>query len=93
MKQAFHIFRKDVRHYWLEIAASLALMAAFGWFEVRGWWGDEGSTAAGLAFLGAIFGLWARDGAGANRLDLSGDPGRARRIAGRGQAILDHASL
>ncbi len=29
MKQAFHIFRKDVRHYWLEIAASLALMAAY----------------------------------------------------------------
>ncbi len=55
MKQAFHIFRKDVRRYWLEITASLALMVAFGWFEVRGWWGDQGSVAVGVAFFGRDF--------------------------------------
>jgi hypothetical protein len=55
MKQAFHIFRKDVRHYWLEIAASLALMAAFGRFEVRGWWGEQGSVAGGFGFFGRDF--------------------------------------
>ena len=46
------IFRKDVRRYWLEIVASLALMAAFGRFEVRGWWGDQGSIAGGFGFFG-----------------------------------------
>ena len=55
MKQAFHIFRKDVRHYWVEIVASLALMAAFGRFEVRGWWGDQGSVGGGFGFFGRDF--------------------------------------
>jgi hypothetical protein len=29
MKQVIHIFRKDVRHLWKEIAASLALLAIY----------------------------------------------------------------
>ena len=33
MRQALHIFKKDVRHYWREGAAAIALMAAFTWNE------------------------------------------------------------
>ena len=37
MKQVWHIFRKDVRHYWREGAVSILLMAAFAWNEMRRW--------------------------------------------------------
>lgn len=37
MKQIIHIFRKDVRHLWREIAASVALVAAFVWCEPATW--------------------------------------------------------
>jgi len=37
MNQVWNIFRKDFRHHWREIAASLALMVGFAWVEVREW--------------------------------------------------------
>ncbi len=37
MKQIFNIFKKDVRHYWHESVVSIALMAAFAWYDVRSW--------------------------------------------------------
>lgn len=37
MKQILHIFQKDARHYWRESAASIVLMAAYAWYETRGW--------------------------------------------------------
>ena len=37
MNQVLHIFRKDARHHWPEIAASLALLASFVWVEMREW--------------------------------------------------------
>ena len=35
MPQALHIFKKDVRHLWLEIAVALAVVAAFTFMGVR----------------------------------------------------------
>jgi hypothetical protein len=35
--QVWHIFCKDLRHHWREIAASLALLAGFMWIEVHEW--------------------------------------------------------
>ena len=37
MKQILNIFKKDVRHYWHEGVVSIALMAAFAWYDVRSW--------------------------------------------------------
>ncbi|HEY6306590.1 MAG TPA: hypothetical protein VI488_09065 [Candidatus Angelobacter sp.] len=37
MSQIFHIFRKDVRHHWIEILVCQAALVAFCWNEVRGW--------------------------------------------------------
>jgi hypothetical protein len=37
MKQIFHIFQKDVRHFWGEIAISLALLAVFAWTGPSHW--------------------------------------------------------
>jgi hypothetical protein len=37
MRQIFHIFRKDVRHHWMEILPCQAALVAFCWNEVRGW--------------------------------------------------------
>jgi hypothetical protein len=36
MRQALHIFRKDVRYLWREICLVLALMAIFAWMNP--WW-------------------------------------------------------
>jgi hypothetical protein len=36
MRQALHIFRKDVRHLWLEISIALAATAAFTFLVARG---------------------------------------------------------
>jgi hypothetical protein len=46
MRQVLNIFVKDVRHYWRECAASIALVAVFGWNEMRGWLHDEVFGAA-----------------------------------------------
>ena len=37
MDQIIHIFRKDVRRHWREIALSLAILAAFAWNEPSQW--------------------------------------------------------
>jgi hypothetical protein len=42
MRQAFHIFGKDVRYLWREICLLLSLAATFGWAETY-------SPAASLA--------------------------------------------
>ena len=35
MQQAFHIFKKDVRQFWYEVAAVLLLLMKFGYDEVK----------------------------------------------------------
>lgn len=40
MRQALHIFAKDVRLYWIEIAATLTVTALFVWIYSMGW-GDS----------------------------------------------------
>lgn len=37
MNQIFHIFRKDIRHHWMEILLCQAALVAFCWNAVRGW--------------------------------------------------------
>ena len=53
MKQVLNIFLKDVRHYWRECAASMAVVAAYGWNETRGWLDREGLGAA--TGIGGLF--------------------------------------
>ena len=48
MKQVWNIFAKDIRRHWREVAASLALLVAFAWLEVRSWPHNERMS---LAFL------------------------------------------
>ena len=57
MKQVWHIFLKDVRRHWREIANSIALVVAYGWNEVREWT-RPGNMAVGMG--GGFFGsrLW-----------------------------------
>ena len=45
MNQVIHIFRKDVQHWWKEIAVSLTLLAVYVWSEPATWV----SGAAGLS--------------------------------------------
>jgi hypothetical protein len=54
MRQVWHIFWKDVRHLWREGAVSIVLMAAFAWYEVRGW-AHEGDLATGGSVVGFFF--------------------------------------
>jgi len=35
MRQALHIFKKDVRHLWLELAVAITVVAAFGFTGAR----------------------------------------------------------
>lgn len=60
MKQVLHIFRKDARHYWRESVISIALMAAYAWYEMRGWT-DDGimgySGFRGLLTFSSLSGL------------------------------------
>src|SRR5579863_10228705 len=51
MNQVLHIFRKDVRHLWREIAASLALLLAFAWLDIRSWSRPYGAVATGISVL------------------------------------------
>jgi hypothetical protein len=51
MKQIIHIFRKDVRHLWREIAASLALLAIYVWSEPATWGYPETARSSIAAFL------------------------------------------
>jgi hypothetical protein len=58
MKQVIHIFRKDVRHLWKEIAASLALLAIYVWSEPATWLsGEAASGLSGLPTRSSIAGL------------------------------------
>jgi hypothetical protein len=52
MKQVIHIFRKDVRHLWKEIAASLAVLAIYTWSEPATW--VSGAAASGLTTRSSI---------------------------------------
>src|SRR4029077_3899793 len=58
MKQILNIFKKDVRHYWHEGVVSIALMAAFAWYDPRSW-ANEGVTGyayeAGSFFFNSRF--------------------------------------
>ena len=59
MKQARHIFGKDVRLYWIEILATLAVTALFVWIYPMGWgnlpavsvWPWAPGAAAGLVVV------------------------------------------
>lgn len=44
MAQILHIFRKDVRHHWIEIVLCQLALALYCWNEVRGW-SDRASYA------------------------------------------------
>jgi hypothetical protein len=37
VNQILHVFRKDVRQFWREIALSVGLLAAYAWYEPREW--------------------------------------------------------
>jgi hypothetical protein len=50
MKQVIHIFRKDVRHLWKEIAVSLTLLAVYVWSEPASWV-PAATTRASIAEL------------------------------------------
>lgn len=54
LNQVWNIFRKDVRHQWIEIIVSLVLMVGFAWAEI-GEWSQRGGVAYGPAFF--IYGL------------------------------------
>jgi hypothetical protein len=51
MGQVGHIFRKDVRRHWREIAVSLAVLAAFAWKESRRWTGEPADLSPFLLAL------------------------------------------
>jgi len=55
MNQVWNIFRKDARHLRIEIAASLALLAAFVWLDIGSWSQPKGAMATGFfaVFLSA----------------------------------------
>jgi hypothetical protein len=55
MNQIWNIFRKDLHHHWPEIAASLALLVAFAWLDIRSWSQPAGAKVTGTlaVFLSA----------------------------------------
>lgn len=55
MNQVWYIFRKDARHHWPSIAASLALLVAFAWFDIRSWSRFDGAMATGAAAAVSFF--------------------------------------
>ena len=58
MKQIFHIFKKDLRSYWMETAISLALVAALGWCGPQMWLVHVESETSGTAgVMKAITGI------------------------------------
>jgi hypothetical protein len=58
MNQVLNIFRKDVRHLWIEIAASLALTIGFVWFDLREWSESRAMAyGAGAVAYGLLSGL------------------------------------
>src|SRR4051812_29086269 len=57
MRQIFHIFRKDVHHFWREIVVVLLLVALYGWREIRTWKQGAGLMAYGIGAFGGEF-VW-----------------------------------
>ena len=55
MNQVWNIFRKDARHHWPEIAASLALLVAFAWLDIRSWSSFDDGIATGAAAAFSFF--------------------------------------
>lgn len=54
MNQVMSVFLKDLRHYWRETLAAIALLFAFGWQEVRSWsQGGFGAYAVGAGVSSA----------------------------------------
>jgi hypothetical protein len=52
MRQALHIFKKDVRHLWLEILLVLAVTAVFALLGARGaFWLDDPNANRGVAWM------------------------------------------
>jgi hypothetical protein len=49
MRQALHIFRKDVCHLWPQIAIALALNAAFAWIQSKPFYAEKSSGVEGWA--------------------------------------------
>jgi hypothetical protein len=56
MKQMFHIFRKDVRLYWIEILATFSVTALFVWLYPISW-GDSPTISVWPWVPGATAGL------------------------------------
>ena len=54
MSQILHIFRKDVRHYWPEILASLSVLAIYTWHNPDTW---SPLRAFSFGFLEFIWGI------------------------------------
>src|SRR5580704_17442657 len=54
MKQVFHIFQKDARHFWLEIAVSIVLLAVYTWNELYSWTAPEGLSNGFVGFLKSL---------------------------------------
>jgi hypothetical protein len=50
MNQVFHIFQKDMRHFWRESTVSVALVAVFAWSEVRSWRAPEDFSRGAVFF-------------------------------------------
>jgi len=55
MKQIWTILRKDARHHWPEIAASLAILATFAWAEIYSWTHSRNAAYASFSLLTASF--------------------------------------
>ena len=51
MKQALHIFAKDARHFWPEIALSVAVTALFAWISPFAWKAQTGPFTPQLEIL------------------------------------------
>jgi hypothetical protein len=51
MNQILHIFRKDVRHHWLEISAALAALALYAWHEPTLWAPQQGYSNGFQSFI------------------------------------------
>jgi hypothetical protein len=57
MSQIFHIFRKDVRHFWIEILLCQLALAAYCWNEVRSW-SDVGVDPVSTFIHGLLLLTW-----------------------------------
>jgi hypothetical protein len=61
MKQAWHIFAKDARHFWPEIAATVTIAVLFAWIGQYAWTSPSGyegnSTEALRSVAGLVTGL------------------------------------